>query len=317
MSKHLGESTTPATRFVVVTAMAAIVVIGAYGAAAQVGPAEHVFRIAITESLFQSQVNVNDAKAATRVWIEEVSEAGADWTRVDTMTFQDTQSLEQLMSTTEIQMVVLTGIEYAAIEDRANLDPVMTTTRNGNALERYLLLGRTTAGTMSINDVRGKSLVACGTGSLSAGMTWLDTLLLRECSSSLYDFFSKVTEVDKPQQAVLPVFFGQSDLCLVSEFDFNMIRELNPQIGKAIAPIVSSPKFLSLVLCFTPHIGERDREMVIEQMRTYHQRPRGQQVLTTFKMDRFAPYQAVQMDALRKLRADQLSPGHDTIAGRP
>ncbi|MCL4813904.1 MAG: PhnD/SsuA/transferrin family substrate-binding protein [Vicinamibacteraceae bacterium] len=95
-----------------------------------------------------------------------------------------------------------------------------------------------------------------------------------------------MTSVSKPARAVLPVFFGQQDACLTTQYGFELMVELNPQLGTGLTVVASSPPMVHSVVVFDRRFSPANRDKVVTSLLALHESPRGQQVLSLFGLDR-------------------------------
>ena len=120
---------------------------------------------------------------------------------------------------------------------------------------------------------------------------WLSALLMERGLAPASRFFTAIRLADKPRRAVLPVFFGQADACLISQSAFAVMTELNPQISAKTAILERSPGFVNLLTCATEHMEAGDRQRLVEETVSMHGHSDGQQVLTIIQMKRFFPFE--------------------------
>lgn len=88
---------------------------------------------------------------------------------------------------------------------------------------------------------------------------------------------------------VLPVYFGQSDLCLVTKKGFDTTVELNPQVGRRLTVIAHSPILISEVTCFQRTFTGSYRNETVSAYLEAHLHPEGQQTLTLFQVEQVVP----------------------------
>ena len=102
------------------------------------------------------------------------------------------------------------------------------------------------------------------------------------------------------EAAVLPVFFGQADACVVDASSFQVMCELNPQIGKILEVERHSQPYLETVICIHDRF-ERNRETLIEGLRGLHEEANGRQILLVFKIARLVPFYVDAVESVREL----------------
>ena len=121
----------------------------------------------------------------------------------------------------------------------------------------------------------------------SIGMLFLNTELLKAKQAEADRFFSMIQEKSKESQAILAVFFGQADACIVSENGFHTMIELNPQIAQKLHAIMSSPELVEVVGFFRNDYPPADKAQAIRGMQgAIKQHERGKQIMLLFNVDR-------------------------------
>jgi len=125
--------------------------------------------------------------------------------------------------------------------------------------------------------------------------------LLRQRLPEMDQFFSTVLNKPKPSQAIHAVYFGSADVCVTTEQAFQTMVELNPQVGKKLKIISTSPGLLQGVSIYRsgyPKILREKIETICLRLKTY---PRGKQVLTLFQIDDLAIPSRNDFDETRRL----------------
>jgi hypothetical protein len=97
----------------------------------------------------------------------------------------------------------------------------------------------------------------------------------------------------------------------VDHFAFDLMRELNPQVGHELQVVASSEPYVENVLCLsdTGWPSDKAKADIAGVLADLHLEPAGQQILTLFKVGQLIPFQEAQLETVRQLRAryDQLS----------
>ena len=108
----------------------------------------------------------------------------------------------------------------------------------------------------------------------------------------------------KPTAAVLPVFFGKKPACVVDDGSFDLMKELNPQVGQILQVVAISDTLADVVVCLREEHWSSDKLKAdtITALNELHMDPAGKQICTLFKIDRMVPFQDSQLDTIRKLR---------------
>ena len=104
----------------------------------------------------------------------------------------------------------------------------------------------------------------------SLAPVWSETILAREGLGSASGFYGQITTASKISQAVLPVFFRQLDACVVTRSGFETMVELNPQVGRQLKVLASSPPVVPVVFCFRASYDSPIRAKVLEEIAQWH-----------------------------------------------
>jgi len=166
------------------------------------------------------------------------------------------------------------------------LDPLFVAERSGAKMESYVLLVHVDAGVSELAQLGGKELLTYTNTQMGIANIWLDGVLLEAGLPEARSFFHTVKIHSKISSALLPVFFQQADVCLVSRSGFETMVELNPQLGQRLQVLASSPELVPFVTCLRSDFtgsSRRDTESAYEEA---HLHPAGQQALLLFGFDR-------------------------------
>jgi hypothetical protein len=102
---------------------------------------------------------------------------------------------------------------------------------------------------------------------------------------------------------VLPVFFRQSDACVVTRSGFETMVELNPQLGRQLKILARSPEVVPAVFCFRADYAAGFKEDLFAGVRDLHKSAAGQQVLTVFQSDKIEDQPMSCLDSALELLA--------------
>lgn len=250
-----------------------------------------------------SQLNENDAKAAIVALTQKLgSDLGyAISTQVEV--FPTRAELKTALETRRVQIVLVGPWDFLAMELRDRIDTGFATVIGGHTSTRWLMLARSERAFGGLADLRGKSVLVLHNVTGLLGAAWAETRLLELQAAAPARFFSSYGFVEKPSAAVLPVFFGQADACIVDEDSFAVLRTLNPQIGRRLAAFEISEPFLNPIICLTRDgwANDRLRADVLAKFATLADEPAGRQLLTLFKCDRLAPLASGAFDTVEAL----------------
>ncbi len=139
------------------------------------------------------------------------------------------------------------------------------------------------------------------TESDEVGRLFLNTLLLENGLSEIKQHFAVIMEKRIFSQVILAVFFGQADAGIVTDFSFDTIAELNPQIRNRLKIIAASPPVVHAVSILRKDIDDETKKTVMDLISRLDESAEGQQVLTLFKIDRMVPIYESDLSSMVEL----------------
>lgn len=260
-------------------------------------------RVGFTKNLFLD-VNRNDAEASFKVLADIVGQKQGYTVQLETRVFDDVTVLEAAIKDGSILLSVVDAWQFLSMDIQQFMRPYFISADQGKVGKKYVLLTRRGSGLNSLADLRGKDIAELEASGVNLGLPWLETLLLGNGLGTQTQFFGSVEMVRRPSGAVLPVFFGKKQACVVDESGYEVMKELNPQVGRQLQVIATSDLYANSLICLT-HSGWTSpdyKKTVIENLAGIHKEPSGQQILTLFKTGRLIPFEEPHLDTVRKLR---------------
>jgi ABC-type phosphate/phosphonate transport system substrate-binding protein len=218
----------------------------------------------------------------------------------------DVSTLEAAVRRDEFELLIVDSWTYLGMNIGNAAQPRFVSSEQGKIGKKYHLLVNQSSGFGSVANLRGTEINLYEIANTSLGRAWLDTLLRIHGQEDHETFFSSVTSVGKPMMAVLPVFFGKKDACLVDNNALEVMAELNPQVGKKVRVLASSEVLVDGFICFrsSPWASETFKRELANTLEELHREPAGQQMLSLVKANQLVPFQEEHLATVRKLRAN-------------
>jgi phosphonate transport system substrate-binding protein len=263
-------------------------------------PVSETLNIGFTSSFFVG-VNASDGLAATKVWADAIVKKKSLSLVTSSMVFEDVFELEKAVKEGRVDMVTLLTREYLSLESKIPLEPYFVPENRGKMKEECLLLVHDRSGIQNLEELVKKNVLISDDSRVSLGKIWLENILTGKGYASLDAFFGKVSFIHKPSQALLPVFFRQADACLINKEGFETMAELNPQLKRDLRVITKSPAGIVSVICIRKGYKPSLRQLLIESLQDLHSEPKGQQILTLFKVDKLVPFETSYLESPRQL----------------
>ena len=261
-------------------------------------------RLAISETVM-GDVNLNDARAAMQVWVKRLT-ANLNVT-LDPKLFSSTQDILDRVRKGQLDAIALNILEYRQIASLLDASQIVNAAGDA-AMEQYLLLIRKSGGAKQIGDLKGRRLCRLNGPRMCVAPAWLSTTLDEGHFGPPEQFFGSIVDDPKFARVVLPVFFGQADACVTSRRGFETMCELNPQVGRDLVTLASSPPLTVSFYIFRKNYRNSEREKVIKAISSLRRSPGGQELATLFQFEELAVKDAECLTSALNLldRADRV-----------
>lgn len=271
------------------------------------------FRIGFTTSMF-SDVNVDDARAAMKVWIRTVGNERNIPIDPEPEIYADTAAARKALVEKRIDGLALTADIYHELHADIRFELLAEAVVADQRSDQYVLLAHEQSGVNSIADLRGRSLVVFHNPRMSLAAQWVDGLLRGQGLAPSAGFFSQIEKTSKASQALLPVFFRKVDAAIVTKRALALAGELNPQLLQRLKTIATSPAVHPSLFAFREGSTAIYREQMFEAIKGLHDSPAGRQILLLAQSERVEPAPVTDMDETLRLIDEWRTAGSVTNA---
>ncbi len=249
-------------------------------------------------------VNAADAKAAFTVFARTVGRGQGYNLNVKVHTYDSERAFVSAVTNHNLHLVVILAWTYLDAHLDRYIEPSFLAIEGGHGPREYMLLVRQDSEYRDIPDLQGKQVILLESTNCEMSRQWLRTRLLERGLGSPGSFFGRVDVEGKATKVLLPVFFGNADACVLSRPVLNTMQELNPQIGRRVRAISESKPLVDAITCLSIDGWEKEfyRTDLAESVKTLHETPEGMQILTLFRVDRLAPFEATMLTETRTLK---------------
>jgi ABC-type phosphate/phosphonate transport system substrate-binding protein len=268
---------------------------------AQSRSSQSVVRFGLSATVVESDVNPNDALAAAKVWADLLGNGTGLWTSAEARIYPDAGSLAAAVNNGDADVVALGTDEYLEIEKNFRAIPSFTYVMAGEVEIQYLILVRNDSGIKTLGDLRNRRIAIPKGGRSSMVPLWIDGLLYDNNLPEKEVFFKELKQVQKTNQAILPIFFKQMDAGIAIKSTYETAVALNPQIGRQLRVLTASPKLVMLVTCIRSTLSTQQRQQYVKQALKLHESPGGLQGFHLFKMDRLVAWDPAYANNVREL----------------
>jgi phosphonate transport system substrate-binding protein len=235
-----------------------------------------------------SDLSKADAQAALEVYAREFARVIGYNVPYKLTLFDDLAECVAAIRSGDVDFVALSSLEYLRIRGTVEIETAVIGERGGQPGEEQLLLVRKDSGIRAPEQLRGRRLAILGGGSGEIASLWLDSLLAERGLPPARRLFGGVKAAAKAQQGILPVFFGQADACVVPKSSFQTAAELNPQVGRELAVLATSPAYPVSLFCFRTTLSPERKKEFLRVVFQLKDTATGKQILTLFRLDDYS-----------------------------
>ncbi len=230
--------------------------------------------------------DLNNAERRTGLEIlaKELSK-GID-VEIITVSFKSMDEAIAAMKDGKVNYFILNSYYY--LKELSSLTPLISNSvfaiqRSPSLKENFVLVVNKQLNYKNINSLLGKRVSVHRDYLLE--MFYLDYIVKKNTGLALDKFFKNIKDTRTDTQAVLDVFFGESDACLVPQFTLDLVLELNPSVKNKIdLPLRSGADFIPALVLTVPVGSEDITELVRKNLLMLPENARGQEILRLFKI---------------------------------
>ncbi len=262
-----------------------------------------VLNVSFDRSIFRG-LNEHDAVAALKIWTSHFIESQGAEVQVRISSYESRRELDALLASGQSDLMIMNALKYLKTERtlRDTISPQFVTTVNEDSpYERYHLIVHTDSGIRTFEDLRGKKVLLLKANRSQLTEDWFQYEVEKVGLAAEEVQLQVVGDVSK---ALLPVFFKQSDACIVNDAAYELMKEFNPQLGRRLQPVMTSQEFTEIVICLRDGY-QNERGKVLKGLSELHSDATGRQMVLIFKISRLIPYQPDYLDAVSELFQSQ------------
>jgi ABC-type phosphate/phosphonate transport system substrate-binding protein len=246
-------------------------------------------------------IDIRDARAATELLAKEMSSSMGFNSNPKVSIYYDAGAMAAAVVRGELDLVSMPTIDYLRMRGSVPLIPAFVGAHNNGMGSRYVLIVRRDGGIGTIAELKGKSISVLPLSKHEPSHIWLEVQLMKAGKAVSERFFSRVRESAKVSNAIMGVFFRQSDAAIVTRAGFDASCLLNPQMGRDLVVIAESGNFSDGVTCFPANITDRMRSILTRGARELNQSTKGRQLYTIYQTTGSTAFKPAYLEGLEEL----------------
>jgi ABC-type phosphate/phosphonate transport system substrate-binding protein len=227
--------------------------------------------------------NINDARAAYKVWIAEVTrEFEHPTAEAVPGVFISSQELIRGIRQGTIDCFGVTALEFTEVADLADPNALVLQDYLADGME-YVLLVHSSSRFNKLADLRGAQVLTHFHRDMVLLPAWLSIMLAANNLPAPERFFGNLDARGTLNQVVLPVFFRRADAACLARGNWETAVELNPQLGRDLRALAVSPKIIPIAIGFRRGCNPNGHKMLLESMLTISNSAAGRQISALYQ----------------------------------
>lgn len=263
-----------------------------------------VFGVAFLKSMFPN-VALNDASAAIKVYLGELQRNLMIGFELKPVMFEDNEELLRSYTKENMALVNISSVDFLLNRQRLSITPIMINSTKDSPYEEYIVVVKKNGRINSIADLADQKIGVLSRDYNPLPHMWLEIQMQKSKAVSQDKNYIRISEGKSESQIIMSVFFGQLNACLVTKNAFDLMAELNPQVGMQMKILAKSPGYVRSVSSFTNKFMKtsfhKNLEEGIWKVASY---PAGRQLFTLMRTDKVIPYKEEYLDGVKKLLAE-------------
>jgi len=250
------------------------------------------FHIAYDASAMSSYTK-KDMKIATEIWLRELMKGVAY--ELDFKYYTDMSQMAADLNAGKLDFVTGFGLSFVKHFDLSNLENGFGSGFLNGEKETFIVLTHENSGIKSWQDLQNKTI----------GVDENDAIVKLYIENKMYETFhtktTKITEFKSRQRALLKLFFEKIDAVIVTNKTFNLVKELNPQVGKKLKIIENTELMATSFGFFRKNLDAKMKSDLMQVSKNLAKDERGKQLLIVYKTETISESKLEDLKPIQKL----------------
>jgi hypothetical protein len=221
--------------------------------------------------------------------------------KCDFKNYDTSKELSEAISKQEVNGFFGTPLEFIESESFFKSSPLASGIFGQKIKAKTLLLVRKDSGIVELEQLKGKKISIQKSLMSDVGGLYIETLFLEHQLLPIKNFFSEIKYSETSNSAFVDLFFKKVDATLISETQFDIAVELNPQMREQTQIIEASEPYLIFVTALAKNTPEQEADNIKKSLFTVHKTPKGRNILNLMKMQGFIEISISDLDNIRAL----------------
>ena len=220
---------------------------------------------------------------------------------VDFKMYKSIEELETPIKNKKLDFFFGSSIELLSLESLIDKERLLAGLVNGKHKMRLYLLVRKDTPIKNIQALANKTIDIPSWLLNDIGAIYLNTYLMENNLATMDSFFSTVQKSKNSNQSIINLFFKKNDAALVTESEFEIATELNPQISAQITILQSSDTFTSFICAGLLDTEKSNRETMYRTALGLSKTSKGRSTLKLMHSSGFVPIAYEELSNVKTL----------------
>lgn len=240
--------------------------------------------------------SASDARTAVEVFLKRVfAEAN---TPFQGKIYETDEELLSAIEAGEVDLVAMHSELYVANE-KLPIRPILISQSGSKPLETLVLVAKQG---VPLGALRDRSLIIDQSARGYTPLRWISDNLLRSGRSAIAEkYFEKIEMVHSASKALIPVYFGKQDAAILSETDYRLLSEHNPEIAKRLHVVAGSEPLARTILCLRGDRTDYRPYDIANLSATLTGSEDGKQFLKSIGAEQLVPFKEEYLESSRQL----------------
>ena len=247
------------------------------------------------ESLYDT--SVTDAKIVFTLIFNEAIEKSNEQFELEI--FDTDEELSQNLLSGVLDAIFTNTLHFLEIEEHLNPNGCYVVQHGPDVKSLYYLLVRRDSGIDKLSQLQGKKIsIPFGH---DVGRLFLDVKLMGQGLPKADRFFSEIRQTRESNSSVVNLFFGKVDAALITDFSYNVAKELNSQIDKRLSVIEISEPLIYHIVSVRRDFPQYRIDRIEPYILNLQDSPRVAEILKTLKVTALHKVNDNTLTEVRKL----------------
>jgi phosphonate transport system substrate-binding protein len=215
--------------------------------------------------------------------------------------FDTSDALADAISTQQVNSFFGSPVEFIRSESFFLSSPLAGGIFGQKLKSKVYLLVRKDSHIDTLEQLKGKKLSTQKLITGDVGGLFFETLFLERKLPAMSQFFSEIQLSETSNGALVDLFFKKVDATLMSEHQFEIAAELNPQLRLQTKVLESSEPYLTFIAALTKTTPEPQINGIKNSLYSIHNTAKGRHILNLMKMQGFKEVSLSDLDNIRVL----------------